>query len=768
MISRRLTAAGGVIGIILVVACSLGHAQSAGAPATGTAQPAATPALPPGTASATEATPSVPPGTPSPAQVGSLNLVAAANGGRVVSVSDELDEYPASHLIDGDKLDYGEWWTSEPPKFPQVVVFAFAGDQVKTINRVVLNPWTSEWRYAWVKDFQIYASATSPKLEDMGWVGSFTLEHVGIDQEFTFDPVRAKYVALVVTSHYGSAEGITLNEFEVYEAPADAVPVELVRLSHIGNLAAASHGGRIVKVSSEDATGDWSAEHLIDGRKDTETGWSSSDNLDERQYVVFGFPGDKSYVVDRVVLNPYSKKYEEDWIHEFEVWGSDSTLDMDSMEKLGSFELEQSGEDQTFTFDPVKLRYIALVPISNYGGTEFALNEFEVYEVGSTISARALKKQAASLSKDAASPGKKVELPPESPPKLATILTDFLPRSLAASQASPLENIEFEVKNSDLVPVIYHLYGKYFDSLVITTLTNRNAEPVKVRVESSIPSYTQAAVDTLTLAPGETAEVDQNPPLTPAALDMLHGMKGVDVHVQIDYLKEGEKRLIYEGTAPVTIYSRDDFPWNIPGYHNGTIFLATMVMPNDPSLDELMRVAADNMPSGTITIGYGDEEDSDHSVWDRMKAIYDAVADHYNVTYVATGTDFVPKEEKEQGFTLQRLKLPYEVLESHSGMCVEVSTLFASAFEKIGLRTIIITVPGHVYVAVPISWDSTTYYFLEGTLVGRASFEEAVQVGNEEFMDKALQPIEEDRLDQYFWLDVSEARQEGIWPIPWR
>ena len=32
----------------------------------------------------------------------------------------------------------------------------------------------------------------------------------------------------------------------------------------------------------------------------------------------------------------------------------------------------------------------------------------------------------------------------------------------------------------------------------------------------------------------------------------------------------------------------------------------------------------------------------------------------------------------------------------------------------------------------------------------------------------ALQPIEEDRFDKYFWLDVSEAREEGILPIPWR
>jgi hypothetical protein len=699
---------------------------------------------------------------------GALNLAAADNGGRVVSATDELECCPASHLIDGYKLDGGEWWTSEPPQFPQVVVFALAGDQARAIDRVVLNPWTSEWRYAWVKDFEIYASTTSSNLADMGWIGSFTLDHVGIDQTFTFDPVQARYIALVVTSQYGGAEGITLNEFEVYEAPAGTVAAEPMRPSHAGNLVAAKNGGRIVDYSSQDALGNWPAEQLIDGEKDTTTGWSS-DSVDGLQYVTFAFGGDQLHRVDRVVLNPYSDQYQEDWIQDFELWGSDTTSDVDAMQELGSFRLEQMGEDQTFTFQPVELRYIALVPTSNYGGTEYALNEFEVYEAPNEAEkGEEIAQKGAGLPQGIAPIEQEGERPPESPPETTNVQTDFVPRTLAQSGASPVDNIEFEISATDLVPVIYHLYGSYFEDLIATTLTNHNAEPVKVRVEAGIPDYTETAVDTLTLAPGETVEVAQDPPLTPEALDLLHSQKNATLHIQIDYLKEGEKRLIYEGTQPLTIYSREDFPWNIPGYYNGTIFLATMVTPNDPALDELMRVAADHMSDGTITMGYGDEYDSDHQVWDRMKAIYDTVAEYYDVTYVAVGTDFVPAEDQEHGFTLQRLKLPYEVLETHSGMCVELSTLFASAFEKIGLRPILITIPSHVYIGVPISWDSNTYYFLEGTLVGRASFEEAVQVGNSQFMEEHRAYLDEDRLDDYFWLDVSEARQEGIWPIPWR
>lgn len=697
------------------------------------------------------------------------NLASAANGGKIVSVTDEHADFPAARLIDGHKLDFGEWWTNEGAEFPQAVVFALAGDQAWTIDRVVLNPWTSEWRYGWVKDFEIYASTTSPDLEDMGWVGSFTLEHFGVDQEFNFDPVRARYVALVVTSHWGSEEGLTLNEFEVYEAPAGTMPVETFTPSRLGNLAAADNGGQIVDYSSEDSSGDWSAEHLIDGEKDTNTCWSSSQDLDDRQYVVFALGGNRSYLVDRVVLYPYSDQYEEDWIQDFELMGSDLSPDLDSMVSLGEFRLEQVAEDQAFTFEPVELRFVALVPLSNHGGTEYALNEFEVYEVGSQVRGKmgglggiTVLHRAPEL---VTAP---VEHPPESPPELQTVATDLQAKLFAASGASPLDNIEFQIEHNDLLPVFYHLYGSYFDDLVLTTLTNHNTLPAKLRIESTVQNYTDVAVNTITLGPGESLVVKQNPPLLPQAPDLLHSLKNASLHVQIDYLKEGEKRLIYEGTEPLTIYSRDDFAWDIPGFHNGSLFLAAMVTPNDPALDDLLREAADYSENGIIRWGYGEEDDGDHRVWYTMKAVYEAVSEAYDVIYVATGIPYTTAESEEEGLWLQRLKLPYEVLQTHSGMCVEISLLFASVFEKLFLDPVLITVPGHVYLGVPIAENSNTYYFLESTLVGRSSFEEAVQSANESFMEDARSYIAEDRKDVYFWIEVKEARQEGIWPIPWR
>ena len=205
-----------------------------------------------------------------------------------------------------------------------------------------------------------------------------------------------------------------------------------------------------------------------------------------------------------------------------------------------------------------------------------------------------------------------------------------------------------------------------------------------------------------------------------------------------------------------------------PAIHNPWYYEVTMVTPNDPTLDELLRVAVDYNPDGLIAWGYGDETDSTGKVWNNLKALYDAVAEYYDVIYVAVGTPFVNLEDRQSGLYIQRVKLPYEVLESHSGMCIELAQLFASAYEKIRLDPVIIMVPGHAYVAVPIAEGSSTYYFVETTLVGRASFEDAVIVGADEFTNDASEPLSLDVLDEYYWLDVSQARTEGIWPIPWR
>ncbi|MCI0475683.1 MAG: discoidin domain-containing protein, partial [Anaerolineales bacterium] len=529
-----------------------------------------------------------------------LNLVAEENGGRVVSVTDEDADYPASNLIDGYKGDYAEWWSSDPPKFPQVVVFAFANDRVKAINEVVLNTWVSDWRSCRVKDFEVWVSASSPRFSDMKKVGAFTLEYLGIDQAFTFNPVPAKYVALVIKSNFGGEAGATLNEFEVYEAPPNAQAVSP------GNLAAAQNGGRIVAFSSEDASGDWSAVNLIDGDKES-PGWSSAEDLKKTQYVVFAFKGDRSRQIDRVILNPYSLKYQEDWIKDFELRASETTTDPKLMPSIGRFRLEKIGKDQQFTFAPVRARYLALVPLTNYGGTAFALNEFEVYEAPVVVSAPSQPQATTSNG------GTSGNIPsPQTSSEIKGTPTD-LSRTLAAGAL--VDRIGVEIIVWEIVPSVYHLYGNFFDSMAQVTLTNENATPVKVRVEATVANYTETAVKTVTLVPDEEMLIELNPPLLPGVMERLTEAKNASLHVKVEYLKEGERRLIYEETTPTKVWSQGDVLLEDPRFHNPFIFEAALVTPADPSLDRILRNATQYAPGGIISGGYGEEGDKGGKVY---------------------------------------------------------------------------------------------------------------------------------------------------------
>jgi len=62
--------------------------------------------------------------------------------------------------------------------------------------------------------------------------------------------------------------------------------------------------------------------------------------------------------------------------------------------------------------------------------------------------------------------------------------------------------------------------------------------------------------------------------------------------------------------------------------------------------------------------------------------------------------------------------------------------------------------------------ENTNYYFIETTLIGRASFTEAVQSGLQKW-EETLPHLQAGD-PEYYWINVYEARDKGILPMPWR
>ncbi|MGQ9732222.1 MAG: discoidin domain-containing protein [Candidatus Zipacnadales bacterium] len=254
---------------------------------------------------------------------GAVNIVAAENGGRVLSASSEprergkiRPEWRKENLIDGLHVQgdivptNSHGWatqTAPSPRSPAWVVFAFADERPRLLGSVRLDPVTSDPQVIgrWVKNFRIEVSVTTPE-GPWEMVESHELLNIPRPQDFKFrTPTLAKYVRLVITSNHGSNFWVSLGEFEVYEALLstdeltriiDSLERELGNLKRFAagsgasqsspepplpdlgaSLIAAANGGQVVAVSSErlaegpTATGspgpreEWRATNLIDG-----------------------------------------------------------------------------------------------------------------------------------------------------------------------------------------------------------------------------------------------------------------------------------------------------------------------------------------------------------------------------------------------------------------------------------------------------------------------------------------------------------------------
>ena len=82
------------------------------------------------------------------------------------------------------------------------------------------------------------------------------------------------------------------------------------------------------------------------------------------------------------------------------------------------------------------------------------------------------------------------------------------------------------------------------------------------------------------------------------------------------------------------------------------------------------------------------------------------------------------------------------------------------------MQPAIVMVPGHAYIAVRVDAKSDNYYFIETTMIGQATFKQAVTTAVGEW--QKAQPHLAAGEPDYGWVDVATARADGIIPIPWR
>ncbi|PKO12035.1 MAG: hypothetical protein CVU39_26195 [Chloroflexi bacterium HGW-Chloroflexi-10] len=341
-----------------------------------------------------------------------------------------------------------------------------------------------------------------------------------------------------------------------------------------------------------------------------------------------------------------------------------------------------------------------------------------------------------------------------------TVFSEVRPANTAVTGSAPDIEIDY-IYTDGLITSLYHLYGNVLDHFVDITLTNNGNESVTLLVETNIEGYSTTSSDTIDVAPNDQVTIHQNPRLIPDAVDKLNSEQPGNFHIQVTQLNDGEDNILLKESSQILLYSRRDYVW-ISGFETqeNYEFFAAWITPTDPAVEELIRHAADYTSSGMMWSGYGGNvNDESGGVWERLEAIWLAEEHNYNITYISTMIAFGPN-------TVQRMRMPYEVIDQASGNCIELANLYASAAEALGLEAAIIRIPGHAYIGVRMDEENANYYFIETTLIGQTDFSQAVDVGKQEWEETL--PHLDAQEEGYAWIEIAEAREKGILPMPWR
>ncbi len=372
---------------------------------------------------------------------GADNIVAAANGGKLISATSQADnaEWAARNLIDGLHVTYRQeegrtvvdvpvgpggvramGWSSRDTR-PQDIIFAFRDERPRLIGKVVIDPVTADppWTNRWVKDVQIWVSETVAN-GPYKLVDTFLVANRPLQQTFQFAaPAEARYIKLRLESNHGSPKCLSMGEFEVYEAivteseldalveNAEAFLESLLSyaearnfaISEAGtaeenNVAASANGGQIVSATSQ-RDEEWRAANLIDGQV-----WDTEKTADEQEGVSYGWSSDRAAFPQEVVVAIASQEPDAPpklvdrialdcatadgflsgrWAQHFEVHAALTTDG--PWVRTGRFRLANRPGTQTFDFRPIEAKLVRLVITSNHGSDKYVeLGEVRVYQ----------------------------------------------------------------------------------------------------------------------------------------------------------------------------------------------------------------------------------------------------------------------------------------------------------------------------------------------------------------------------------------------------
>jgi hypothetical protein len=276
------------------------------------------------------------------------------------------------------------------------------------------------------------------------------------------------------------------------------------------------------------------------------------------------------------------------------------------------------------------------------------------------------------------------------------------------------------LRMSEVPTAIYHLLSRAGQPLLSCRVRNarRDGGTRRVRVTSYIEGYSARAVNTVEIPPGATSTFDQLPTLFPDRVREVGELTGATLNVLVEDL-DGKTELhrtetvwlLARTTAPLAVMDPATGQWQ-----DMSPYFGAFVTPNAPAIMSFLRTVAEHHPERRL-VGYQGEP---AGVEAQLRAVFDALKTA-GITYINSVIAFSP----EEGGATQRVRLPRESLADKEANCIDGTVLVASLLEALSMSPAIVVVPGHAFVAWETWQDSGEWRYLETTMIGTSTFEEA-------------------------------------------
>lgn len=324
---------------------------------------------------------------------------------------------------------------------------------------------------------------------------------------------------------------------------------------------------------------------------------------------------------------------------------------------------------------------------------------------------------------------------------------------------------------SAVMPAAYKVYsnpaaldGRYYFAKLVLDNTG-GGELKDVKVEYAIPGYVNwtTVSEIKHVLPNGSAVVSIYPQF-PQSVTQKTTESAERVQIRITYNSNGKAEK-YEKTYPFQMLSRNDFLYtNMPAsevsgpkdLEDNNDLSPVFVTPQDPIVKYYTQQIQEKVLGGeTASVGNQPLEAIRF-----MMGLYEATR-RTHMVYSGTGGAFVQQGDIQS--IQQKVRLPREVITGNTGLCIEMTFLYASVFAAVGLEPVLFFIPGHAYPGIKFNGQ---LYAIEPTAVGGeglgqiATPDQALQAGMEQ-LNKFLKKMQEGD-PRYTMVDVNALIKKGV------